>query len=61
MNKVKLLSHDDKIFEVDIQVIQQLNALKDCLEELATLEDDDGAIKLPNINADILEKVIEFY
>lgn len=54
--QVKLMSSDAQMFEVDIEVAKQSEAVKQMLEEIG--EDQD--VPLPNVNSKILAKVIEY-
>jgi len=58
MSKVKLQSSDDHEFEVDFELIKKSVTLKNMLEDIG--EGEDMPIPLPNITANILEKVIEY-
>jgi len=59
--KVKLQSSDAEIFDVQTDVIRLSNTIKTMLEDLG-LEDEgeQEPIPLPNVNAAILKKVIQW-
>lgn len=54
--KIKLQSSDGKVFEVDVDVAMVSLTLKGMLDALGV--DDDDVVPLPNVNAEVLEKVI---
>ncbi|XP_077525719.1 S-phase kinase-associated protein 1-like [Haemaphysalis longicornis] len=54
--KIKLQSSDGKVFEVDVDVAMVSLTIKGMLEALGV--DDDDVVPLPNVNAEVLEKVI---
>ncbi|XP_077998959.1 S-phase kinase-associated protein 1 [Glandiceps talaboti] len=60
MPNIKLQSSDGEIFEVDVEIAKQSVTIKTMLEDLGMDEDDDDAIPLPNVNAAILKKVIQW-
>ena len=58
---VKLLSSDGEVFQVDVEIAQKSITIKTMLEDLGlTEEDNDIPVPLPNVNAAILKKVLEW-
>jgi len=60
MPNIKLQSSDGEIFEVDVEIAKLSVTIKTMLEDLGMDEEDDEAIPLPNVNAAILKKVIQW-
>lgn len=60
MPTIKLQSLDGEIFEVDVEIAKQSVTIKTMLEDLGVDEDEDESIPLPNVNAAILKKVIQW-
>ncbi|VDP15501.1 unnamed protein product [Soboliphyme baturini] len=60
--KVKLQSSDHELFEVEINVIRLSNTIKTMLEDLGVEDEENESehIPLPNVNAAILKKVIQW-
>lgn len=59
--KVKLQSSDGELFDVATDVIRLSNTIKTMLEDLGIEEESDqDAIPLPNVNAAILKRVIQW-
>ena len=54
---VKLISQDGIEFDVDVDLIRQSVVIKHMLDDL---EGSDDAIPVPDVDGDILEKVIRF-
>ncbi|XP_059534891.1 S-phase kinase-associated protein 1-like [Myotis daubentonii] len=61
MPSIKLQSSDGEIFEVDVEISKQSVTIKTMLEDLG-MDDggDDDPVALPNVNAVILKKVIQW-
>jgi len=60
--KVRLQSSDGEVFEVETDIIKLSNTIKTMLEDLG-VEDEESEtemIPLPNVNAAILKKVIQW-
>ena len=58
---IKLQSSDGEIIEVDIEIAKQSVTLKTMLEDLGMSDEgDDDPVPLPNVNAAILEKVVQW-
>ncbi|XP_044934159.1 S-phase kinase-associated protein 1-like, partial [Mustela putorius furo] len=58
---IKLQSSDGEIFEVDVEIAQQSMTIKTMLEDLGMDDEgDDDPVPLPNVNAAILKKVIQW-
>ncbi|NP_001135430.1 S phase kinase associated protein 1 isoform X1 [Nasonia vitripennis] len=62
MPSIKLKSCDDQVFDVEVKVAQCSITIKTMLEDLGMPEEDDDEepIPLPNVNATILKKVLEW-
>jgi len=60
MPVVKLQSSDGEVFPVDFEIAKQSMTIKQMLEDLDVKDDDDEVVPLPNVNAAILKKVIQW-
>ena len=61
MPSIKLQNSDGKIFEVDVEIAKQSVTMKTTLEDLGMGDKgDDDPVPLPNVNAAILKKVIQW-
>jgi len=60
MPNIKLQSSDGEIFEVDVEIAKQSVTIKTMLEDLGMDEEEDEPVPLPNVNAAILKKVIQW-
>lgn len=60
MPNIKLQSSDGEVFVVDIQIAKCINTVKDLLEALDMKEYGREVIPLPNVNAFILRKILEW-
>jgi S-phase kinase-associated protein 1 len=60
MPTIKLQSSDGEIFEVDVDIAKQSVIIKTMLEDLGMDESEDEPVPLPNVNAAILKKVIQW-
>uniref|UniRef100_A0A8C5XMI7 S-phase kinase-associated protein 1 n=1 Tax=Microcebus murinus TaxID=30608 RepID=A0A8C5XMI7_MICMU len=61
MPLIKLQSSDGEIFEVDVEIVKQSVTIKTMLEDLGMDDEgDDDSVPLPNVNAAILKKVIQW-
>ena len=60
MPNIKLQSSDGEIFEVDVEIAKLSVTIKTMLEDLGMDEEEDDPIPLPNVNAAILKKVIQW-
>ena len=60
MPSIMLKSNDQKVFSVDIEVVKQFALIRTMLEVLGMNEGDEEVVPLPNVNAAILEKVIQW-
>ncbi|KAL1787168.1 S-phase kinase-associated protein 1 [Sigmodon hispidus] len=62
MPSIRLQSSDGEIFEIEVQIAKQSVAIKTVLEDLG-MDDggDDDPVPLSNVDAAILNKVIQWY
>jgi len=60
MPTIKLQSSDGEIFDVDVDIAKQSVIIKTMLEDLGMDESEDDPVPLPNVNAAILKKVIQW-
>ena len=60
MPTIKLQSSDGDIFPVDVEIAKQSVTIKTMLEDLGVDEDEEELVPLPNVNAAILKKVIQW-
>jgi S-phase kinase-associated protein 1 len=61
MSTIKLQSSDGQIFPVDIEIAKTSETLKTMLEDLGiTDETENEIVPLPNVNSEILKKVIDW-
>uniref|UniRef100_A0A8C0DBR4 S-phase kinase-associated protein 1 n=1 Tax=Balaenoptera musculus TaxID=9771 RepID=A0A8C0DBR4_BALMU len=60
MPSIKLQSSDGEIFEVDVETVKQSVTIKTMLEDLGMDDEGDDPVPLPNVNAAILKKVIQW-
>ncbi|KAF5897339.1 S-phase kinase-associated protein 1, partial [Clarias magur] len=61
MPTIKLQSSDGDMFEVDVEIAKQSVTIKTMLEDLGMDDEgDDDPVPLPNVNAAILRKVIQW-
>ncbi|XP_070184834.1 S-phase kinase-associated protein 1-like [Littorina saxatilis] len=60
MPSMKLQSSDGEMFEVDVEIAKQSVTIKTMLEDLGMDDDEEEAVPLPNVNAAILKKVIQW-
>ena len=61
MPKIKLQSSDDKVIMVDVEIAKKSITIKNMLENLNTEDGGEWGIPLPNVNAKILQKIIEYW
>uniref|UniRef100_A0A131XNI6 Putative s-phase kinase-associated protein 1 n=1 Tax=Hyalomma excavatum TaxID=257692 RepID=A0A131XNI6_9ACAR len=60
MPNIKLQSSDGEVFPVDVDIAKASVTIKTMLEDLGMDEDEDEIVPLPNVNAAILKKVIQW-
>ena len=60
MPSIKLQSSDGEVFLVDVEIAKQSVTIKTMLEDLGMDEDDEEVVPLPNVNAAIMKKVIQW-
>uniref|UniRef100_A0A2I3GK99 S-phase kinase-associated protein 1 n=1 Tax=Nomascus leucogenys TaxID=61853 RepID=A0A2I3GK99_NOMLE len=62
MPSIKSQSSGGEIFEVDVEIVKQSVTIKIMLEDLGRNdEEDNDPVPLPNVNAAIFKKVIQWY
>ena len=59
MPMIKLQSNDGEVFPVESEIAKQSVTIKQMLEDL-DVEEDEGVVPLPNVNAATLKKVIQW-
>ncbi|XP_063581895.1 S-phase kinase-associated protein 1-like [Pongo abelii] len=57
---IKLQSSDGEIFEVDVEIAKQSVTIKTMLEDLGMDDEGDDPVPLPNVNAAVVKKVIQW-
>merc|ERR1711973_786032 len=60
MPTIKLQSSDGEVFPVDVDIARQSVTIRTMLEDLGMEGEEDEAVPLPNVNAAILKKVIQW-
>lgn len=60
MPTIKLQSSDGEVFPVDVDIARQSVTIRTMLEDLGMEEEEDEVVPLPNVNAAILKKVIQW-
>ena len=60
MPNIKLQSSDGDLFPVDVEIAKQSVTIKTMLEDLGMDEEEEEVVPLPNVNAAILKKVIQW-
>merc|ERR1712141_837779 len=60
MPSIKLQSSDGETFPVDVDIARQSVTIRTMLEDLGMEEEEDEVVPLPNVNAAILKKVIQW-
>ena len=60
MPTIRLQSSDGEVFPVDVDIARQSVTIKTMLEDLGMDEEDEEVVPLPNVNAAILKKVIQW-
>ncbi|VVC45585.1 S-phase kinase-associated protein 1,SKP1 component, dimerisation,SKP1/BTB/POZ domain,S-phase kinase- [Cinara cedri] len=57
---IKLQSSDGEVFQIDFDIAKASVTIKTMVEDLGLKEDDEEIVPLPNVNARILNKVIQW-
>merc|ERR1719244_1280499 len=57
---IRLKSSDGEVFPVDVEIAKQSVTIKTMLDDLGIEDDDEEPVPLPNVNAAILKKVIQW-
>jgi len=60
MSMVTLQSCDEETFEVEVDILKQSIFLRDMFELLGVDDEDEDPLILPNVDAAILKKVIQW-
>ena len=61
MSNIKIQSNEGEIFTVETEIAKKSGTIRNMLEDLGMEGDDnDEAVPLPNVNTNILKKVIEW-
>jgi len=60
MPTIKLQSSDGDIFPVDVEIARQSVTIRTMLEDLGMEGDEDEVVPLPNVNAAILKKTVQW-
>jgi S-phase kinase-associated protein 1 len=60
MPNIKLQSSDGEVFDVDVEVAKASITIKNMIDDLGLKDEDNEPVPLPNVNAAILRKVIEW-
>lgn len=60
MAKIKLLSADGEIFDVEREVISASTTIKNMMDQVDATSEDDEPIPLQNVNGSILKRVIQW-
>ena len=61
MPTIRLQSSDGEVFPVEIEIAKQSVTIKTMLEDLGIDEDEEEIVPLPNVNAAILKRVINWW
>jgi len=60
MPNIKLQSSDGEVFDIDVEIAKQSITIKTMLDDLGMEEGEDEIVPLPNVNAAILRKVVQW-
>jgi len=60
MQSIRLQSSDGEVFKVDTSIAKQSVTIKTMLEDLGVQEDGEEIVPLPNLNAAILKRVVQW-
>jgi len=60
VQKIKLKSSDNDVFEVDIAIVKCSSLIKTMLEDLGIEEGEDELVPLANVNTPVLTRVIKW-
>jgi len=60
MPNIKLQSSDGEVFDIDVEIAKQSITIKTMLDDLGMDEGEEEIVPLPNVNAAIMRKVVQW-